>query len=423
MTVFGLIRKTPGMYGNRPSGASAKSGAELLAEARERTLAVVDGLSESDVDRVIDPIMSPIAWDLGHIAAFEDLWLVHNATGIPLLREELADVYDASATPRSDRPDLPWLRADTARAYLEEVRARTLEALDGPNPPSGEIIELVLRHEHQHSETILQTVQLGRVGWEPSLPKPPEETAPAEAAGGGLDFLETEGGTFAMGAGPEGFAYDNERPRHEVSVEPFLIGRTPVLNGEWERFVADGGYERGDLWSDSGLAWLEESGARAPGGWTDEGEWRAGRLEPLDPMRPVVHICLHEAEAFARMHDARLPTEVEWEFAATELADHSIEANLDTLARGSRRIAPGDGPLAMVGDVWEWTASDFDPYPGFRWHPYREYSEPHFGPEHRVLRGGSWATRSHVANTTFRNWDLPVRRQIFAGVRLARDPE
>ncbi|MFM8519476.1 MAG: SUMF1/EgtB/PvdO family nonheme iron enzyme [Solirubrobacterales bacterium] len=404
-------------------GESIDSPEDLLAEARERTLAVVDGLSESDVDRMIDPIMSPIAWDLGHIAAFEDLWLVHNATGTPLLREELADVYDASATPRRERPDLPWLRSDTARAYLEQVRERSLEALYGPNPPSGEIVDLVLRHEHQHSETILQTVQLGRVEWEPTLPEPPEETTPGEAAGGGLDFLETEGGTFEMGAGPEGFAYDNERPRHEVTVDPFMIGRTPVLNGEWQEFIDEGGYERKELWSDGGLDWLEESGVRAPDSWDEEGEWRAGRLEPLDPMRPVVHICLHEAEAFARMHDARLPTEVEWEFAATELADHSIEANLDTLAGGTRRLAPGDGPLGMVGDVWEWTASDFDPYPDFRWHPYREYSEPHFGPEHRVLRGSSWATRERVATPTFRNWDLPVRRQIFAGVRLARDRE
>ncbi|MFM9076781.1 MAG: SUMF1/EgtB/PvdO family nonheme iron enzyme, partial [Solirubrobacterales bacterium] len=154
-----------------------------------------------------------------------------------------------------------------------------------------------------------------------------------------------------------------------------------------------------------------------------EGEWRGVRLEPLDPVRPCVQIIRHEAEAFDLMHDARLPTEVEWEFAATELADHSIEANLDTLAGGTRRLAPGDGPLGMIGDVWEWTASDFDPYPDFRWHPYREYSEPHFGPEHRVLRGSSWATRERVATPTFRNWDLPVRRQIFAGVRLARDRE
>ncbi|MFM9077676.1 MAG: DinB family protein, partial [Solirubrobacterales bacterium] len=194
-------------------GESIDSPVDLLAEARERTLAVVDGLSESDVDRVIDPIMSPIAWDLGHIAAFEDLWLVHNATGTPLLREELADVYDASATPRRERPDLPWLRSDTARAYLEQVRERSLEALDGPSPPSGEIVELVLRHEHQHSETILQTGQLGRVEWEPTLPEPPDETTPGEPAGGGLDFLESEVGTLQMGAAPEGFAYDNERPR------------------------------------------------------------------------------------------------------------------------------------------------------------------------------------------------------------------
>jgi iron(II)-dependent oxidoreductase len=250
-------------------------------------------------------------------------------------------------------------------------------------------------------------------------------------------MVDFDGGPFTRGAGPEGFAYDNERPRHEAEVAPFQLGLTPVLNGEWQDFIDQGGYRREDLWTDEGLAWLAESGVTAPGGWTDGGEWRAGSLEPLDPLRPAVHLNAHEAEAFARFHGARLPTEAEWEFAATTTAAKTAEpsrttpgtsrgngggtANLDMLARGTRRIEAAEGPLAMIGDVWEWTASDFDPYPGFEWHPYRDYSEPHFGPSHRVLRGGSWATHRRVASATFRNWDLPVRRQIFSGVRIARD--
>ena len=403
--------------------------ATLLSEARERTLKIARGLDQADLDRVLDPVMSPVAWDLGHIAAFEDLWLVHRPTGQAQLHDDLGETYDAVASPRSARPHLPWLRSDGAFEYLEAVRARALEALAGPTPPSAEIVELVVRHEHQHAETILQTVQLAKVAWVPDLPAPQApEALQHQAANGALDMLPLAGGEFEMGASASGFAYDNERPSHSLTIAPFLIGRTPALNSDWLEFIDADGYSRSELWSSDGLKWLKESGAKHPGGWVVDGsdfrEWRAGAADKLDPLRPVAHICAHEAEAFAAFHGARLPTEAEWEFAAVNAAQLQSAspqtANLDTLARGTRRInETDDEPLAMLGDVWEWTASQFAAYPGFKWHPYREYSEPHFGPEHRVLRGGSWATRSRVATPTFRNWDLPVRRQIFAGVRLA----
>ena len=165
---------------------SAEEPLDLLAEARERTLAIVAGLEPPDLDRVLDPVMSPIAWDLGHIAAFEDLWLVHHATGRPLLRDDLSETYDAVASPRAKRPQLPWLRSDEAFAYLEAVRERTLEAFASPTPPSAETVELVLRHEHQHAETILQTINLARVNWTPNLPSAPPEPARATAATGGF---------------------------------------------------------------------------------------------------------------------------------------------------------------------------------------------------------------------------------------------
>ena len=401
----------------------------LLSEARERTLAIVGGLEQADLDRVLDPVMSPVAWDLGHIAAFEDLWLVHRSTGLTQLHDDLGETYDAVASPRSERPNLPWLRSDGAFEYLEQVRARALDALAGPTPPSAEIIDLVVRHEHQHAETILQTVQLSRVGWAPDLPSPESpETPQHQAANGALNMLALPGGEFELGADSDGFAYDNERPRHSRTLSPFLIGRTPALNSDWLEFIDADGYSRSELWSNEGLEWLAETDTKHPGGWLPDGsdflEWRAGEARKLDPLRPVVHICAHEAEAFATFHGARLPTEAEWEFAALHAAESRVTTahspNLDTLARGTRRISPAsEGPLGMLGDVWEWTSSEFAAYPGFQWHPYREYSEPHLGPEHRVLRGGSWATRTRVATPTFRNWDLPIRRQIFAGVRLA----
>jgi iron(II)-dependent oxidoreductase len=414
--------------GSTTETASCADPIELLSEARDRTLAIVGGLATADLDRVLDPVMSPIAWDLGHIAAFEDLWLVHHPTGSDLLRDDLSSTYDAIASPRSERPNLPWLRADGAFEFLSQVRQRTVEVLNGPTPPSDELVELVVRHEHQHAETILQTVQLARVGWQPSLAQPTlPEPAPADCATNGVDLIGFDGGHFELGADADGFAYDNERPRHQVELEPFLLARSPALNGDWLEFIASGGYSRAELWSADGRAWLERSAVTAPGGWFTDGnseeflEWRAGTATVLDPLRPVVHINVWEAEAFAQFHGMRLPTEVEWEFAALSCRSHEA-ANLDTLARGTRRIYNGaEGPLAMLGDVWEWTSSDFNPYPGFTWHPYREYSQPHFGPEHRVLRGGSWATRQRVATPHFRNWDLPERRQIFAGVRLACD--
>jgi iron(II)-dependent oxidoreductase len=242
----------------------------------------------------------------------------------------------------------------------------------------------------------------------------------------------------------DGFAYDNERPRHRTDVRGYLLGRTPVTNATYLTFVEGGGYERREWWSGEGWAWKEQYDITRPGGWTANlgAEWRLGRLEPLHPDRPVVHVSWFEADAFARAHGARLPTEFEWEKAATWDQESELarpypwgaeppipgrHGNLDQLGCGTAPAgahpdgASPCGCLGMLGDVWEWTASSFDGYAGFVAHPYREYSEVFFGEDYRVLRGGSWATRARVATSTFRNWDYPQRRQLFAGLRIARD--
>jgi iron(II)-dependent oxidoreductase len=252
------------------------------------------------------------------------------------------------------------------------------------------------------------------------------------------------GGPCTIGAPADGFAYDNERSRHRVELDAFRIGRTPVTNGAYLRFIRDGGYERREWWCEEGWAWKEEFAITGPGGWTADhtAESRLGRVEPLHPNRPVVHVTWYEADAFARAHGVRLPTEFEWEKAASwdEQAQTAqpypwgrrrpvpgLHANLDQRGCGTVPVgaypagASPYGCLDMIGNVWEWTTSTFGGYPGFVAHPYREYSEVFFGEEYRVLRGGSWATRTHVATTTFRNWDYPQRRQIFAGFRIARD--
>lgn len=411
-----------------------------LERAREQTLALVAALGDEDLERVHSPLMSPLVWDLGHIAAFEDLWLAHNRGGLPLLRGDLASVYDAFETPRARRGELRYLRRAEAERYLAEVRARVrgLEL-----PPEDAAVELVVRHERQHAETMLQTLALAQLdGWSPAsgaAPTRPSGTAQLT----GLDLTWVAGGALAIGAESEAFAYDNERPQHEVEVEGFGIGRVPVTNGDWLAFVGDGGYARRGWWSEEGWAWRSAEQIKRPLRWLDDRfERRLLGIGELGLDAPVVHVSWYEADAFARSRGVRLPTEFEWEVAATwdprageklrwpwgDEAPDSTRANLiesalfAPLAVGALPDgAAPSGALAMIGDVWEWTASEFRGYPGFRAYPYREYSEVFFGPEFRVLRGGSFAASREVVTPTFRNWDFPQRRQIFAGVRVAAD--
>jgi iron(II)-dependent oxidoreductase len=393
--------------------------ADALAEARERTLALVAGLSDADVEAQHTSIMSPLVWDLAHIAAYEELWLVHRHAGLPLSHPELSAMYDAFETPRAVRGDLPLLNREQALAYLDEVRERV-------RPEDSFLHEMVVRHEDQHQETMLQAIELARLQSAPAIPR--AERPPAPGGHTGLEAVEVPAGPCEIGA-PEGrFAYDNERPRHRVELPAFRIGRTPVTNATFLRFVEDGGYERREWWSDEGWAWRREHGVAYPQGWEPDGGWRRWTLDgwaPLDPDEPVIHVSWFEADAFARAHGARLPTELEWEKAAAGVDE--AEANLDQVLLGPAPVgaypdgASACGALGMLGDVWEWTSSPFRGYDGFVAHPYREYSEVFFGDDYRVLRGGSWATRSRVATPTFRNWDLPQRRQIFSGVRLAWD--
>jgi iron(II)-dependent oxidoreductase len=241
-------------------------------------------------------------------------------------------------------------------------------------------------------------------------------------------------------------AYDNERPLHLVRLAPFLIDVSPVTNGDFAEFVAEGGYDRTEWWSEAGLAWLAESGAKAPKYWTRDGAgWVTHVMDhqmAVPDDHPVCHVCHHEAEAFARWAGKRLPTEQEWETAASWSPEHGAKrdfpwgnepppgaglANVDQLAFGTARVGAypdGISPLGchgLIGDVWEWTSSDFLPWPGFEAFPYHEYSGPFFGGEYKVLRGGSWATRPGAIRNSFRNWDYPARRQIFSGFRCARD--
>src|SRR3954452_8656300 len=346
---------------------------DALDLARERTLSLVAHLDDAEMERVVDPIMSPLAWDLGHIAAYEALWINHRLGGHRLLRADLAALYDAFETPRKVRGGLRFLRGEHLREYLEGVRERALEVPVG----DGFLHELVARHELQHNETMLQTMDIAG-----TLPDGVGRPEPVD--GDGLELVAVDGGPAEIGADDDDFSYDNERPRHKRDVETFRIGRHPVTNATWMHFCEGGGYVRREWWSREGWAWKE-----------DYDITHHACAEAGDPDAPVVHVSWFEADAFARAHGLRLPTEFEWEKAAAS------------------------GQIEGTRQVWEWTGSRFAGYPGFVAHPYREYSEVFFGDRYRVLRGGSCATHARVANDRFRNWDLPARRQIFSGVRIA----
>jgi iron(II)-dependent oxidoreductase len=359
-----------------------------------------------------------LAWDLGHIANFEELWLVQEIGDREPLHGELGRFYDAIENPRSTRDELPILRGEKCRLYMEEVRKRTLDVLEGvdlspdaedPLLRGGYVYELILAHEHQHNETMLQLLQMVD-GYEPRE----HDLAPAaEPVVEGPEMVYVEGGDHDIGAAAAvGFAYDNERPRHPVEIEPFWIDTAPVTNAEFAGFIADTGAEPPLYWERDGDGWCVTN-------------W--GRRETVDPTLPVIHVDWNQADAFARWAGKRLPTEQEWEAAARN-ADRG-RANLDHLAFGcapAGAYADGAsdwGAVQMLGDVWEWTSSDFTAYPGFKAFPYSEYSEVFFGDGYKVLRGGAWATRRDVIRTSFRNWDLAERRQIFSGIRCAKDAE
>jgi iron(II)-dependent oxidoreductase len=361
--------------------------AALLAEARERTLALIGPLGDELLNRVYSPLLSPLAWDLGHMANFEELWLVQTVGGRPPLHGELGTFYDAIENPRRERGELPILRDAELRSYMGEVRERTLEVLAavdlGPDAEDrllreGFVYEMLVAHELQHQETMLQLLQMLDVPYRPAEADPQRfEPRPVEGDAG---TVRIEAGAYEIGAPDRGFAYDNERPRHEVRLMSFEIDRTPVTNAAY-------------------MAYMRETDAAAPMYWERDGDGWArtamGVTAPLDPERPVVHVSWEEADAFAHWAGKRLPTEFEWEAARPRLEG--------------------------TGGAWEWTSSDFLAYPGFEAFPYEEYSKVFFGDKHKVLRGSSWATHPRVARPSFRNWDLPQRRQIFAGLRLARD--
>ncbi|MGW7635213.1 ergothioneine biosynthesis protein EgtB [Streptomyces decoyicus] len=422
--------------------------ASALLAARDRTRLLTTCVEDPDLIAQHSPLMSPLVWDLAHIGNQEEQWLLRTVGGRDALRPDIDSVYDAFEHPRATRPSLPLLAPDEAHGYVADVRGRVLDILErtplhgAPLLDSGFAFGMIAQHEQQHDETMLITHQLRHgpaVLTAPEPPPAPDDILPAEVL--------VPGGPFTMGTTTEPWALDNERPAHHRLVPSFLIDTTPVSNGAYQRFIEAGGYEDPRWWAAEGWAQVQKHTLRAPLFWKrDGGQWlrrRFGVTEPVPPDEPVLHVSWYEADAYARWAGRRLPSEAEWEKAARHdpatgrarrfpWGDEDptpAHANL-----GQRHLRPaaigsypdGQSPLGvrqLIGDVWEWTASDFLPYPGFAAFPYREYSEVFFGDEYKVLRGGSFAVGEVACRGTFRNWDLPVRRQIFSGFRTARDAD
>ncbi|MBV9142165.1 MAG: ergothioneine biosynthesis protein EgtB [Pseudonocardiales bacterium] len=420
--------------------------ADELVRTRARSAALTDAVDDGELVRQHSRLMSPLVWDLAHIGNQEELWLVRDVGGRDPLRADIDHLYDAVKHSRPDRPALPLLDPTQTRRYLGEVRGKVLDVLERAPLTGRPLLEhgfafgMIVQHEQQHDETMLATHQLrvGPAALHAPVPEPERSTdSPAEVL--------VPAGEFTMGTSTEPWALDNERPAHRACTGAYWLDTTPVTNRDYQAFLADGGYDDPRWWSERG--WAHRCGAAlvAPQFWyLDGGSWwrnRFGIMEPVPPEEPVMHVSFFEAQAYAAWAGKRLPTEVEWEKAARfdpatgrsrrfpwgDKDPTPAHANL-----GQRHLQPaaagsypaGASPLGvhqLIGDVWEWTSSGFSGYPGFVAFPYREYSEVFFGGDYRMLRGGSFGTDAAACRGTFRNWDHPVRRQIFTGFRCARD--
>lgn len=414
--------------------------AALVQEAHDRTIACIADLHDAQLEVPLMEAVNPFRWELGHCAFFYDVFVLRVLDRRPPVMARGDDLYDSFSVDHDDRWHLGLPDRRATLAYAERVRDAVLERLAGatPGPAETYLLLLALTHSDMHCEAF--TYMRQTLGY--PAPDFGGGAAPAPEAGPLPGDVAIPGAAFALGAARDApFVFDNEKWAHPVAVDPFRIARAPVTNAEFSAFVEDGGYCERALWSRQGWGWRMRTGAQHPVHWRRaDGGWLRrdfDRMAPLAPHAPVLHVSWYEAEAYCRWVGRRLPTEAEWELAASagataaakrrfpwgDTAPDPAQANLDAAAMGCVDVAAfaaGDsaaGCRQMIGNVWEWTASPFYPYPGFVIDfPYKEYSAPWFG-YRKVLRGGSWATRPRFARNTLRNFFPPHRNDVYAGFR------
>ncbi|MCI0650892.1 MAG: SUMF1/EgtB/PvdO family nonheme iron enzyme [Planctomycetes bacterium] len=452
---------------------------ETLTDARAFTLAMVEDLSDEEMLGPRLSIVNPPIWELGHIAWFQECWILRHLHGRTPIDQRFDRLYNSAKVAHDKRWSLRFPKREDTMRYMQTVLEAVCDLLsrgNGPDPRDAYFHLLASFHEDMHGEAFAYTRQTHGYG-APSFPNSASNghskgtarigragrsarqragaagaagapgAANAAAASGDVAF---SAGTYYVGApsSAASFIFDNEKWAHPVTLREFAISRTAVTNGEFLAFVEAGGYTARRFWSDAGWRWRAGVAAEHPVYWRREpgGNWLRRRFEqwvPLERDLPVMHVNWHEAEAYGRWAGRRLPDEAEWEVAASaavpggpgdrrsfpwgEASPNGILAALDGRSGDCVDVtahpkgASPQGVQQMIGNVWEWTATDFHPYPGFVADPYKEYSEPWFG-DHKVLRGGCWVTRSRLIRNTWRNFYTPERRDVWAGFRTcARD--
>ncbi|MEG4035106.1 ergothioneine biosynthesis protein EgtB [Microcoleus sp. S36b_A4] len=414
-----------------------------LQQCRSGTFKLFADIDYDTFCRQAHPDFSPVGWHLGHIAYTEDLWLLQRCAGLKPVFPQYHQLFAADILPKKQRVFLPAL--PEVELYLDAVRKKVLDYLEvAPIEEQERLWRFIIQHESQHCETVAFVLQMhnkkeegrgkkeegrgneeGRLISNYRLPiadyKLPITDSPA---------IEIPGGEFYMGS-DAAEALDNERSRHLCYLEAYSIDRYPVTCRQYRDFMESGGYQNPDWWSADGWKWLQGEAVSRPLYWSEN---------PAFNNHPVCGVSWYEAEAYCNFIGKRLPSEAEWEKAATwdatnqkyriypwgeeppngSLCNHGNNiANtspVDAFPKGASAV----GCCDMLGNVWEWTASTFDAYPGFESYPYRGYSQVYFDGEHRVLKGGSWATFPQALRSSFRNWYYPGVRQIIAGFRCAK---
>jgi iron(II)-dependent oxidoreductase len=439
--------------------------ASLMDESRRHTRRLIGlVIDEPNLRRSPGAGFRPILWHLGHVGAFEGYWILQRVKGDSTISARYDEIFDPIKTPREDSTNLPPI--PEIESYLDRVREEVLGFLarvrpaDDPLLRDGYVFDMVIEHEYQHQETVayllqmldpkLKVAQTSVCASDDHLAPPPSSSDPRNEQrlkAVSPRMVSVEGGPFEMGSDGDPFAYDNERPAHTVELADFRIDVYPVTAGEYAEFIEAGGYRTRSLWSDQGWEWKETNQIYGPEYWSRSDDshetlWRVREMFEETAMRadhPVTGVSWFEADAYARFVGKRLPTEAEWEKAASwdptagrkrcfswgdELCDNGNFGfrNWGTTSVGTySEGASAYGCLDMSGNVWEWTASRFEGYPGFKAFPYPEYSEIWFDSDHRVMKGGSWATRLPLLRCSFRNFWRPQFRIAFSGFRCAAD--